>query len=212
MGYCINVSKDKCGYITVEVNQSSRDDRPAGSGHIHPITGRHSLFPASHTRSADSFPCGSPAQRAARRAYHVPYSPHDCVRVRLFTGGVHSDVFHSWSGIADHIPFGKSQSAALAQHWLRCLLTIRLYYPWQPALPLNPIAARSLYISPHSKMHPKGDVVRGASNHTVAGVARPRRLLSVAKQVRCHRSKTMAEQWQIEHHSTCCKQPSLREL
>jgi len=70
-----------------EVSQTSCDERPCRSlpgfpwgdvpTPIRTITARHSLFLQSHTRTANSSPRGSPATRAAIRAYHVPYLSHD---------------------------------------------------------------------------------------------------------------------------------------
>jgi len=38
---------------------------PCGSTPIRPITGRHSLFPHSFTRTTNSIPCGLPAPRGS---------------------------------------------------------------------------------------------------------------------------------------------------
>lgn len=85
-----------------EVSQASCDVRPSGSllpfgrsdrnTPIRSITDRRSLSPPSHTRTANSVPCGSPTQRVAIRAYHVPRPSHDWFRVYLSTGGPSSDV------------------------------------------------------------------------------------------------------------------------
>jgi len=84
------------------LGQPSCDERPVGSlpafawgdvsTPIRTITARRSLSPTSHTRIANSVPCGSPAwadcTRAAIRAYHVPCALHDWVRACLSTGGI----------------------------------------------------------------------------------------------------------------------------
>jgi hypothetical protein len=72
------------------VSQPSCDGRPDGSlpafawGNvptpIRIITIRHSLFPSSHTCTANSVPCGSPTGPegpVAIQAYHVPGMSHD---------------------------------------------------------------------------------------------------------------------------------------
>ena len=142
------------------------------------------LIPVSPTVSR-------PAQRAAIRAYHVPHPPHDCVRVRLFTGGFDSDVFRVASGTASHIPFWLEPNQQL---WLCHSYDVYRRFACathssQPC-PSSPLLLGLSCMAPHGACtQKKGGVVQGASHLAVTAKACPRRLLFVAKQVLCYQVK-----------------------
>ena len=60
---------------------------------MHPITGRHSLAPRSHTRTGIGLPHGSLSRKrdpGPVRAYHVPLKSHERVRTLLYAGSASS--------------------------------------------------------------------------------------------------------------------------
>jgi hypothetical protein len=68
------------------------------------VTAQHSLFPSSLTHTVNNLPCDSSASWATVRAYHVPASSHDRVRVRPFAGGHLDDVLRPMNGASARAP------------------------------------------------------------------------------------------------------------
>ena len=173
----------------------SCDERPVGSLPafawddvsipIRAITARRSLPPTSLTRITHSVPCGSPAEvnspSAVIRAYCVPCTLHDWVRVCLSAGGPVATCPELQARQLTTYLFGRCPTA-----FGTTMLTTFISSSHVLPIPAS-LAPRSRCCSgplPHlltKERHPRGGyIVRKASHPTVTGDACLPRLLLVA--------------------------------
>lgn len=188
----------------------SRDERPVGSlptfvsgnisTRIHAITARHSLSPTSFTHSANSFPCGRPAQGAARWAYPVPLSQRDGDG-SLFTPATQcSACVHNRLSAPDRIAFALSLTASLAGLYSRRLREFTFINHATRALPAPALMLAGVASASRLGLGLSTPVgVLDAPHPAVTGDARSSRLLLAEQQVLsdCYRQDSCDSDLQV---------------
>ena len=145
---------------------------------MRPITGRHSLFPRSHTHLPNSFPCGSPAIAellawADKWAYRVPRRRHEQFRFCLFAGSRVVRVPRQLNGASDCVPFWPKPVSAFGLFAVTAFISNSNVLTMLPNLAPHP--PRRWQKAPHSRersaVQRTGYVVPVASHQVVTNSA-----------------------------------------